>query len=275
MRSVRAPTNRNGGGADARYLALPRRVEIATLVVVLVVSAAAWLGTIRDADSMQGMAMGLGQVGTRVVGSMGAALFLAMWVTMMTAMMLPVVAPVVLAHLAISRRRGDGIAPTLAFVAGYLAVWSAIGIVPLTAFTAFAHFDAHAASPRWLSTLAAAILLIAGAYQFTPWKRRCLEHCQSPFAFVARHDFQRGARGALRAGIVYGAYCLGCCWALMLVLLAVGMMNVAWMALLFVLIYVEKTWRHGLALAHIAGGALIALAMAIVVYPALLELVSR
>ena len=264
----------DGRAADAGYLALPRRVEAAAIGALLVVSLLAWAGTIDDAHSMRGMAMGLGQLGTRVQGPMGVTLFLAMWVTMMTAMMLPAVAPTVLAHLAITRRRGDGFGPTLVFVGGYLLVWSAIGVVPLAGFTALSRWNVDAAPQQLLPGLAGAILIVAGAYQFTRWKRRCLEHCQSPFAFVAHHDFGGGARGALRAGIVHGAYCLGCCWALMLVLLAVGLMNLAWMAGLFALIYVEKTWRYGLALARIAGLALIALGVAIVASPALLELVS-
>ena len=265
----------DGRAADAGYLALPRRVEAAAIGALLAVSLLAWVGTIDDAHSMHGMAMGLGQLGTRVQGPMGVTLFLAMWITMMTAMMLPAVAPTVLAHLAIARRRGDGFGPTLVFVGGYLLVWSAIGIVPLAGFTALSRFDADAAPPHLIPALAGAIIAAAGAYQFTPWKRRCLEHCQSPFAFVAHHDFGGGARSALHAGLVHGAYCLGCCWALTLVLLVVGLMNLAWMAGLFVMIYVEKTWRHGLALARVAGGALVALGIAVAAHPALLELVSR
>jgi len=264
----------DGRVAEAGYLALPRRVEVTVVGVLLAVSLVAWVGTIEDAHSMRGMAMGLGQLGTRVQGGMGVTLFLAMWVTMMTAMMLPAVAPTVLAHLAIARRRGDGFAPTLAFVGGYLLVWSAIGVVPLAAFTALSRWNVDAAPPQLLASLAGAILVVAGAYQFTPWKRRCLEHCQSPFAFVAHHNFGGGMRSALRAGIVHGAFCLGCCWALTLVLLVVGLMNLAWMAALFVLIYIEKTWRHGFALARIAGLALIALGVAIATRPELLPLVS-
>lgn len=262
----------DGHAADRAYLALPRRVERAAVAALIAASFAAWYLTIEDAHSMRGMAMGLGQLGTRVQGPMGAVAFLAMWVTMMVAMMLPAVAPTVLAHLAVARRRGDGFVPTLEFVAGYFVAWSAIGVAPLAAFTAFSHVSVEPAPP-WLAPLAGAIVAGAGAYQFTPWKRRCLEHCRSPFAFVAHHDFG-GAWSALRAGIVHGAYCLGCCWALMLVLLAVGLMNLAWMAGLFVLIYVEKTWRHGLVLARIAGLALIALGVAIAAHPGLLELVS-
>ena len=96
----------DGRAAKAAYLALPRRVEATAVGALLAISLLAWAGTIEDAHSMRGMAMGLGQLGTRVQGPMGVTLFLAMWVTMMTAMMLPAVAPTVLAHLAVARRRG-------------------------------------------------------------------------------------------------------------------------------------------------------------------------
>jgi predicted metal-binding membrane protein len=198
-----------------------------------------------------------------------------MWVTMMAAMMLPTVAPMVLAHLAIARRRGDGVVPTLVFIGGYLLVWSAIGVVPLAGFMAFAQLDADAAQSRWLPALAGTILVVAGAYQFTSWKRVCFDHCQSPFAFIAAHDFGGGARSALRAGITHGAYCLGCCWALTAVLLVVGLMNLAWMAALIVVFFIEKTWRHGLVLSKVVGIVLIALGIAVVAHPALLELISR
>jgi len=256
------------------YLAIPRRVEIVVVATLVAVSLAAWYVTVADARTMRGMAMGLGHVGTRVVGPMGSAAFLAMWVAMMTAMMLPAVAPMVLAHLAVARRRGDGFGPTLLFIGGYGAVWAAIGLVPLAAFVAFTRLADDATPSRWLSLLAGAILVLAGAYQFSGWKRRCLDHCRSPFAFVAHHDFGGGMASALRAGIVHGAYCLGCCWALMLVLLVVGLMNLAWMAALFVLIYAEKTWRHGTMLARIAGTALVILGVAIATEPSLLALVS-
>jgi predicted metal-binding membrane protein len=239
------------------------------------VSLLAWASTLDDARTMSDMAMGLAHIGTRVRCSMSAALFLGMWVTMMVAMMLPAVAPVVLAHLAIARRRGDGVVPTLAFVGGYLLVWSAIGVVPLAAFIAFGALPEDAAQSRWLPALAGAILAVAGAYQFTDWKRVCLDQCQSPFGFVARHDFDGGVRSALRAGIVHGAYCLGCCWALTMVLLVVGLMNLAWMAGLFALFFAEKTWRHGLLLGKVAGGALVVLGACVAANPALLELIAR
>ena len=107
------------------------------------------------------------------------------------------------------------------------------------------------------------------------WKQVCLDKCQSPLAFLVTHDFGGGAPRALRAGVVHGAYCLGCCWALMAVLVVVGLMNLVWMAGIFVLVLVEKQWRHGLRLAKWAGSALTATGVAVIIWPELLARISQ
>src|SRR5689334_20424043 len=258
----------------AAFAVVSRRISLAIVIVLLTLSALAWRSTIQDAVSMRGMVMGLGQIGWLAEGDMSAVVFLSMWVTMMVAMMLPAVAPTVLAHLAITRRLGRGIVPTLVFVAGYLLVWSAIGAVPLLGYKAFAPLSEDPALMRWLPAAAGSILIIAGAYQFSAWKRICLEHCQSPLAFLASHDFDGGSLSALRAGLIHGALCLGCCWAIMTVLLLVGLMNLLWMAGIFALVFVEKTWKHGLIMAKAAGVALILLGVAVIADPALLAAIS-
>jgi predicted metal-binding membrane protein len=259
----------------AAFTLLPWRTTLIVIIALVPLSVLAWANTIEQSSSMKGMVMGLGQIGGRMPGSMSASLFLTMWVTMMTAMMLPTVAPMVLAHLAVARRRGDGVVSTIAFIGGYLLVWSAIGVVPLLAYWGFATLDDGAAQSGWLPVLAGTILVGAGAYQFTGWKQYCLNKCQSPFAFVAMHDFRRGTPGALRAGVVHGAFCLGCCWALMTVLVVVGLMNLLWMAGLFALFFVEKHWKQGIVLARTAGSMLVALGVAVIARPAMLELISR
>ena len=93
--------------------------------------------------------------------------------------------------------------------------------------------------------------------------------------FIATHDYRRGVVNALRAGVIHGTLCLGCCWALMVVLGVVGLMNLVWMAAIFLVFFVEKNWKHGLAIAKVAGIALIALGTAILAHPALLPLVSQ
>jgi len=258
----------------AAFALLSWRVNLAVVVALFALSALAWRSTIQDAVSMRGMVMGFGQIGWLAQGDMSAGIFLAMWVTMMAAMMLPAIAPMVLAHLGVMRRRGRGIVPTLVFIAGYLLVWSAIGAVPLLVYKAFAPLSEDPALLRWLPVLAGTILILAGAYQFSAWKRICLDHCQSPFAFLASHDFDGGSPSALPDGLIHGLLCLGCCWAVMTVLLLVGLMNLVWMAGIFALIVIEKNWKHGLIVAKAAGVALIVLGVAVIAHPALLAAIS-
>jgi len=257
------------------FALLSWRINLLVVVALVALSALAWRSTIEQANAMSGMVMGLGHIGSRFQGTMSAAVLLAMWVTMMAAMMLPTVAPMVLAHFAVTRQRGGGALPTVAFVGGYLLIWSVIGVLPMLAYWGFAQLGDEAGDARWLHALAGAILIIAGAYQFTSWKRTCFDHCQSPFAFAVMHDFGGGVPGALRAGAVHGVYCLGCCWAMMAVLVVVGLMNLMWMAGMVVLFFAEKHWKHGLVLAKVAGVALVALGVAVIAWPAILPRISE
>jgi predicted metal-binding membrane protein len=259
----------------AAFDLLSWRVNVVIVVALIALSLIAWRSTIDQAHSMRAMVMGIGQIGYRNQGEMGAVVFLAMWITMMAAMMLPTIAPMVLAHHAVARQRGESAVSTIAFVAGYLLVWSAIGVVPLLAYWGFAQWSDDAAQSWWLPALAGTILIVAGGYQFTNWKRLCLDKCQSPFMFVARHDYRRGVVNALRAGVIHGALCLGCCWAMMVVLGVVGLMNLLWMVGIFLVFFVEKNWKHGLAVAKVAGFALIIVGVAVLAHPPLLALVSQ
>ena len=251
------------------------RVNVVVVVALVAVSLVAWIGTIEQANSMRGMVMGLGQIGYRNHGNMGAVEFLAMWITMMAGMMLPTIAPMVLAHHAVAHRRLASAFSTPVFVAGYLLVWSASGIAVFLAYWIFAQWDDDAAQSHWLLTLAGEMLVFAGVYQFTRWIRHCAEICRSPLAFVYMYDSRRGVHNALRAGMVHGAYCLGCCWAEMTVLVVVGLTNLLWMTMLMVVFYVEKNWRHGRAGAKVAGVGLIVLGVAVLAYPPLLVGISN
>jgi predicted metal-binding membrane protein len=233
--------------STARVSALPRPVAGAIVASLLVCAAAAWLLAIRQAASMGmgGMAM------------MDAGIFLVTWVVMMVAMMFPAVAPIVLAHASVVRSRGEGSFPTVAFVAGYLVVWTAAGLVPLAVIQLLSSPIAMPVS-WWLPRLGGAVIVLAGVYQLTPLKGVCLKACRSPLGFVLTHDFGGGAASAARAGLSHGLYCLGCCWALMAVLAVLGLMNVAWMAAFAVLFFLEKNWRSGVALSKAVGLACIA-----------------
>src|SRR5207253_6757383 len=115
-----------------------------------------------------------------------------------------------------------------------------------------------------------AILIVAGLYQFSPVKNVCLRHCRSPLDFILTHDFGRGWRSALRAGVSHGAYCVGCCWALMAVLVVVGLMNLVWMAALALVFLAEKNLRWGVVVNRLAGTAVAALGVAVLLAPQIL-----
>jgi predicted metal-binding membrane protein len=203
-----------------------------------------------------------------------APLFMAMWLTMMVAMMFPTIAPMVLAHRMVVRKRGEGNVATVAFVVGYLAVWTAIGLVPLSALMLFRALGPSVLGSDWITVGAGAALVIAGLYQFTRWKSTCLKACRTPLDFVLTHDFGGGSPAAFRAGLSHGLYCLGCCWALMAVLVIVGLMNLAWMAVIAVIFLAEKNWRRGVALSKFAGAGVVVLGIAVIVFPELLRWLS-
>src|SRR5258708_1495366 len=120
----------------------------------------------------------------------------------------------------------------------------------------------------------AAFLAVAGAYQLMPFKRMCLRHCRSPLAFLMQVVGMTGPLRSLRIGVRHRWFCLGCCWALMLALLALGMMNLALMAAFAIAIFVEKTWRYGMVFARAVGVILILLSAAILIHPAIIPSLS-
>jgi predicted metal-binding membrane protein len=203
-------------------------------------------------------------------GTMGLALagFIAVWTTMMAAMMLPAVAPVGSIYLQTIRQRATGARKALRIaelLAGYLGVWAAVGIAAyFAALGAERLVDVAPSAGRWA---AAGILLLAGLYQFTPLKDACLAHCRSPLGFLLHFGNYRGPRRDVRVGVYHGGYCVGCCWALFGVLIAVGIMNLAWMAALALVIFLEKTWRYGKLVGLAVGIALIVYACLIPAFP--------
>lgn len=243
-------------------------------VCLVAIAAAAWLVTVRQAGSMSNMVNGLGQVGRRMPNKMGIAAFLGMWAAMMAAMMSPTLAPVVLAHRLVLRRREEGIASTVAFVAGYLAVWWLVGVAYLLPFLWFRGLPADAADSWWLPAVAGTTFVLAGAYQFTRWKAHCQGTCCAPLAFVLDHDPGNGVARAFRVGMSSGAHCLGCCWALMAVLLVVGLMNLVWMIALSLLFLAEKHFRRALSLGRVVGVALVILGLAVMLRTELLHTIS-
>lgn len=184
----------------------------------------------------------------------------AMWWVMMVAMMLPSAAPTILLYGQAASNSANPVRPeTESFLAGYLLIWGMFSLLAallqllLSQFTLLAH-------PRMASgsgLLSSAILIGAGLYQLSPLKQACLRHCRGPAHFISRH-FRPGRAGALRMGLLHGAYCVGCCWLLMSLLFVGGVMNLAWIALLTLLVAMEKLLRFGPQIGRIGGVGLIA-----------------
>jgi predicted metal-binding membrane protein len=187
-------------------------------------------------------------------------MFIAMWAAMMVAMMLPSSLPILLVYRRTLAFRGE---PGLAFAlwslgAAYFAVWTAFGVVAylggLGIAAAAMRSEAVARSVPLATGLA---LVVAGAYQLTPWKSACLRHCRDPLRLIAAH-LGGGRRGAVALGLHHGAFCAGCCSGLMVVQLSLGIMSVAAMIAVAAVIAAEKLLPQGLAIARGAGVAAIA-----------------
>lgn len=177
-------------------------------------------------------------------GAFDFAMLFVMWVMMMLAMMLPAVTPFVYLYAQLHRRRreqGEIAAPVFVFVSGYLLAWGVYS-VGATVLQWFLH-TRELITPAMESDsylLSGAILALAGAYQWTTLKDACLKHCHTPMGYLIA-NWRDGYAGAVRMGFGHGLFCVGCCWALMLVMLAVGMMNMLWLLVLTMFIFFEKT----------------------------------
>ncbi|MPZ77806.1 MAG: DUF2182 domain-containing protein [Deltaproteobacteria bacterium] len=191
-----------------------------------------------------------------------AGIMVSMWWVMMIAMMVPSAAPMILLYAAVARRQrekgSDALLPTGIFAWGYVAVW---GFFSVIAAALQRGFEATGIlSPMMMNStsllFAAAILVAAGLYQLTPAKQACLRHCRGPIQFLMGH-WRPGRWGAFWMGAEHGAYCLGCCWALMALLFFGGVMNLYWIAGLAVIVLLEKTIPSGDTLGKVIGGLLV------------------
>jgi len=229
---------------------------------LFVAAALAWALTLRSAS---GMAPSPGTMGQGVAG------FLVLWTLMMAAMMLPSVSPVVSLYTHALRKGSTGwtrVARSSGLVAGYLVVWAAFGLVGYAAAWGGGRLATRV--PGVAAWVGAAVLAAAGLYQLSSLKRRCLSHCRSPLGFLIHFGGYSGRLRDLRVGVYHGGYCVGCCWALMVVLVAVGVMNVAWMVGLAAAVFAEKIWRHGRGFSVAVGVALIVFACFVPAHPGLL-----
>jgi predicted metal-binding membrane protein len=249
--------------------ALPRaptltmRMQLGLIGLLLLGAALAWGVT---GDRMQGMDAGPGtDLGT-------AGWFVGVWVVMMAAMMFPAIAPMVIMYARVQagkRERGaDARAgATALFVAGYLVTWIAIGVLGYAIFDAVRALDiGFLAWDQGGRYIAAGVILSAAVYQLTPFKDVCLRKCRNPLMFVL-NSWRPGRAGALAMGIEHGAWCVGCCWALMAALFALGVMSIGWMALIAAFIALEKLLPWQAVANRTIAIALAVLAVAVAVAP--------
>ncbi len=237
-----------------------RRVVVAGLVGVI---ALAWAYILAGAGTgMSPFASGMASAMTAPAAwSPGYALvMLAMWWVMMMAMMLPSAAPMILLFATVNRRRraaGGASVATGVFAAGYVLAWGGFSLAAIGLQWLLERVALLSPAMTTSSVLfGGALLIAAGAYQFTPWKHACLRHCRTPFQFVMRH-WREGRRGALAMGLHHGAFCLGCCWVLMGLLFYGGVMNLYWIVALAVFVLIEKTFPAGHRLSMLGGLGLI------------------
>jgi predicted metal-binding membrane protein len=230
-----------GVNEDERGTLLGRLVPGPVALAALLFGAAlvTWIVTVERMDGMDaGPGTDLGGLGW----------YVGIWVTMMAAMMLPSVAPMALIFAKVARsraERGRARVPPWMFLSGYLVAWTLFGLLAYGIFRAieapdwgFLAWDAQG------PIVAGAAIAAAGAYQLTPLKEICLRHCRGPLHFILL-GWREGRLGAVRMGIKHGLYCVGCCWGLMVVLFALGVMSLVWMAVVAGLIFAEKVLPRG------------------------------
>lgn len=248
-----APAGVTTAALDAAVVALARRDRRLVLAGLAGLAALAWLylawdaaGMVSTAPAEEGLLPALGRTGLTFL----------MWAVMMVGMMLPSAAPTVLAYASLARRtreRGGPFPGVWVLAVGYLAIW--------TTFSALA--TALQVALEWAALLspmaeaegrplAGALLLAAGSWQWLPVKAACLRHCRAPFQFFLTR-WRPGARGAFVMGLEHGLFCLGCCWALMLLLFVGGVMNLLWIAGIAVLVLAEKALPFGGLVSRVAG----------------------
>ena len=236
---------------------------------LLVLAAVGWWWSVHSSSSMtmhSGDMMGGAAAMTMSFGG-----FMLAWVAMMGAMMFPAIVPAVRLFDR-AAERGQA-AATPVFVAGYIVVWSAVGLPVYFAWRALA--GPLSSGDRWAAYLAGGVFAAAAVYQVSPLKNACLKHCRSPLSFFLRQRYNlKRPSGAVKAGVSHGAICLGCCWAEMAVLVVLGTMNVGWMLAVAALIFVEKATPIGRQASIVAAFVMVGFAAALFVHPHFLVHIS-
>ena len=274
------PSRRQEPGEGHGDLTLGRdRGALLTGGLLIAIAVLAWRGIILQAGGMLGANPTDPKAGLPMTAAegwwpvlAGAAVFLTSWVAMMAAMMLPSATPMIVLYDAVRRnfsRTGEKGIPASLFALVYLALWLAFG-APVWAAGVLLDLTArnHSALSSLLPYALVLILIAAGAYQFSRWKRVCLRVCQNPLSFLIGH-WRNGYLGTLKVAFEHAAYCVGCCWALMIVLVAAGAMALHWVLLIAAAVFAEKILPLGEWTSRIVGVALIALGILVAVHPVL------
>lgn len=229
-----------------------RRDRAVLLGAAALLVALAWAGLLRGHAPASGIAAPHVHAG----GFDGLLLAWSMWMVMMVGMMLPAVLPWILLFAAANRARAAGSPPYASvalFTGGYFAIWTAYALAAAGAQIFLQRQGAlYGSDLRVGPVLGGALLVAAGAFQWTSLKAACLEHCRTPLSFFFAR-WRDGPSGAFRMGFAHGSYCLGCCWALMALSFALGVMNLAWMAVLTLVVCAEKIAPRGRALGRVCG----------------------
>ena len=236
-----------------------KRDRAAVLSALAGVTALAWVYLLRMSATMDPSApMEMMQV--RPWEPVDFGLVFLMWTIMMVGMMVPTAAPMTLTYAAVARKAARDqtpVPPTMVFAAGYVVLWTLFSV--LATLAQWGLDQAAVLSPMLVTTspaLGAGLLIVAGTYQLTPFKRACLDHCGSPAHFLSAH-WKQGIGGAFRMGMEHGAFCVGCCWALMGLLFLGGVMNLLWVAAIAFFVLLEKVMPQGRLASGATGGALI------------------
>ena len=251
------------------------RVQKAVVISLITTSAIAWIASIDQPDMMVAMT---------TYNLLSISLFTASWTAGMVAMMFPAITPMVLIYNRLvsngennkdnhtgsitvqEEKEGKTTSSSssfsfpslriILFVGSYLLVWASTGIALLLGWSAVMNSTIMTtANTVLMQYLYGSLLIIAGAYQFTPLKRICIGYCESPMSFFMRR-WKDGTSGAFKMGVYHGIYCLGCCWAYFLLMVALGWMNLLWMGLFAGIIFGEKIWSRGIWIARTAGAGL-------------------
>jgi predicted metal-binding membrane protein len=245
-----------------------RRGRLIVLASLLLLSLIAWAGVLRFAawmttpvdPAMAGMVgmTGMADMPGMEMPAVSLTALFAMWFVMMVGMMTPSAAPMLLLYDGVARqagRAGHRFTSVGFFLAGYLTAWTFFSVA---ATLAHAGLEASgllgSMTMRTGASLGGLVLLVMGVYQWLPVKDRCLSQCRAPLQFIQQHGgFAPDAKGAWWLGFRHGIYCVGCCWALMLLLFVVGVMNLTWIAALMLFVLAEKLMPEGQLLARLAG----------------------